>query len=611
MYPVNGTTIEGIGEVAGMALAASARAMAALNPTTNGMHSMGGSSGSSVIPPYLTNLQSFRICSCWKRREKNVWGGNVKGCYWVCEAIPVGYWREWKGLIGGKVVQPDSFWSIPKTNSHDLTTKIWFAVENSPCCCSSTSGEDTDVCGGTDPECEQTDWQSQVYPRFGIGQIVWCVYEYGAGVWRVIEAYDNIVEFQLQEPMIGCHKSAAAWLLETPCTEKSQCTCASSGSADSPCDTPCEHSPSVSPERCDENPPLRKVANIRVYDPKGIVNTQFTTHNIEHKMKCQMSCIINEAVKLTAAQGGGGKGGCGCITDGHGLNSAPPAALGTYTACSPSSGNGYSNCCSNGTWYYYVQTNSGNRIVSITNPASGLSLTNYFFNDGSGWEGVGTCTNILIHWGPCSENQGSSGSCGSGEGGYTNLCVFISTLLKNTLIIHDRELEKALKSYTSCNGEAPALTRGWAKYNTATRQFEVISYGYCSCNECNCHPLAPGSGSGSSSECQETCSGSADACIHLPNIGGTNVKNTCVSVPRRITFDCTSKKLKVEYCDLCMKCGKLEWSGTCPSSGSMDADLDATIKEVMRPLESNEIELLNFDIQGIEHLGHGSDGPPS
>jgi hypothetical protein len=66
-----------------------------------------------------------------------------------------------------------------------------------------------------------------------------------------------------------------------------------------------------------------------------------------------------------------------------------------------------------------------------------------------------------------------------------------------------------------------------------------------------------------------------------------------------------------------MKCGKLEWSGTCSSSstcssrGNTDAYLDATIKEVMRTLESNEIELLNFDIQGIEHLGHGSDGPPS
>ena len=206
--PVHGTPIHGIGDIAGMAQRADAAAGAALSPDLGGgMSGRTGSGNPTMDLPFLHNRQTFKICSCWKREESNVYGGKMLGCYWVCEAIPVGHWRDWHGAEN----PPDTFWEADVLEHGDLKTRIWWVVKDPPCC-NDNSSSDPNVStsafdGQQDSSCGCNDtheWEAASYPKFGQGQWVECFYDYDAGEWRVIDAFDGTIRFQLEEELVGC-----------------------------------------------------------------------------------------------------------------------------------------------------------------------------------------------------------------------------------------------------------------------------------------------------------------------------------------------------------------------------------------------------------------------
>src|SRR5208283_1272343 len=266
---------------------------------------------------YQANIQCFRICGCWKRHAKNVWGGDIKGCYWVCKAIPVGYWKQWKGYAGdGSVKIPDSFWQQHTLPAGYVPDEIFWVAPSSECCCTMPSSEAFTECPSADnsPCQEADDWQAMVPPKYGIGNLVWCTYEYDSGVWRVLDAFDGLIQFKLKQPMKGCHTSARADLIGYKCKDE-ECSCSASGG---PCDEPCSTEPSTWEGSCNQHVKARLRQVIRVYDPLGIVNTAFAKHcfkvdtkiiteakdRIEAEMKqaieCKRGCMGEEAAELHA-----------------------------------------------------------------------------------------------------------------------------------------------------------------------------------------------------------------------------------------------------------------------------------------------------------------------
>src|SRR5208283_5240988 len=304
--PVHGTPIHDISDISQMALSAMAIAQTGITPeTTGGMHIHKSSNSLTFSPPYQANIQCFRICGCWKRHAKNVWGGDIKGCYWVCKAIPVGYWKQWKGYAGdGSVNIPDSFWQQHTLPAGYVPNKIFWVAPSSECCCTMPSSEAFTECPSADnAPCQETDdWQAMVPPKYGIGNLVWCIYEYSSGAWRALDAFDGLIQFKLKQPMKGCHTSARADLIGYKCKDE-ECSCAASLS---PCDDPCLTEPSAWEGSCNQHVKARLRQVIRVYDPLGIVNVAFAKHNIELEMKslidCQLDCMMKTAVKLHASR---------------------------------------------------------------------------------------------------------------------------------------------------------------------------------------------------------------------------------------------------------------------------------------------------------------------
>ena len=171
--PVHGTPIHSIGDVASMAMRADAAAAAAQSPgMSGGLTGISEGSGNPTLDlPFLHNRQTFQICSCWRRKETNVFGGKMTGCYWVCDAIPVNHVRQWNWSGSGNVPPPDTFWQADKLGKNDLKTRIWCVTGPPPCCNPDDSGDG--ICDSSEQNssgCDQTDWEAAVYPKFGLGQ---------------------------------------------------------------------------------------------------------------------------------------------------------------------------------------------------------------------------------------------------------------------------------------------------------------------------------------------------------------------------------------------------------------------------------------------------------
>jgi hypothetical protein len=273
--PPHGTQIQSLGQVAAYTAANMEHVRTALAPDAGlniDVHSAGNSVAFAMRLP--AKLCAFRVCGCWSKKGTNVWGGKVTGCYWWCRAVPIAYWKQWKGLHSGVVKPPDSFWQEFQLGSDDVPTKIWWVVDSNPCCDEPSSHHNTEppLCGeGHEhhPACGEDEWQGALYPKYGVGQIVWCSLEYGSGEWRVIDAFDNIIMFRLAETLKGCHASALADILDEDCEDGN---CEGSSDTSGSFNNPSESSSSGCQP---DNRTLRKTAQIRVYDSIGRVNIDF------------------------------------------------------------------------------------------------------------------------------------------------------------------------------------------------------------------------------------------------------------------------------------------------------------------------------------------------
>ena len=69
--PIHGQPINGVGDLADMALSANQMAQNALGANIGGMYSQGGGNSLAMVPPFKHNLKCFRICSCWQRKHRS------------------------------------------------------------------------------------------------------------------------------------------------------------------------------------------------------------------------------------------------------------------------------------------------------------------------------------------------------------------------------------------------------------------------------------------------------------------------------------------------------------------------------------------------------------
>ena len=242
--PVHGTPIHGLDDIASMAMRADAAAGKALSPNLGG--GFGGNHGSDGNPtidlPFLYNRQTFKICSCWRREEKNVYGGDMLGCYWVCDAVPVNHYRNWKWSGTGAIPPPETFWTPEQLAKNDLKTRIWWPISEKPCCDTNESSSASSISNSaafddsSQPSsekcgCDDThEWEAANYPKFSEGQWVECFYDYDAGEWRLIDAFDGTIRFQLDEPLIGC-SWANATVIGFECEPCESSVTSSSGSS--------------------------------------------------------------------------------------------------------------------------------------------------------------------------------------------------------------------------------------------------------------------------------------------------------------------------------------------------------------------------------------------
>ena len=103
-YPVFGTPIRSLAEVARMASHADASAHAAKAPDTGvSLHSVSAGNSITLSPDFTESLACFQICSCWMKKKPKKRMGATKGLYWAAYAMPVPYWRDWAKNGGGNL----------------------------------------------------------------------------------------------------------------------------------------------------------------------------------------------------------------------------------------------------------------------------------------------------------------------------------------------------------------------------------------------------------------------------------------------------------------------------------------------------------------------------
>lgn len=256
--PIFGTPIRGLGEIAHLAVQAANLSHAALSPDTgSSTHSISGSHSVSLSSDFPTAIACFRICGCWKRKKSKDATGATQGLHWICKATPVEYFVDFanrnsshsssggSGSFAGSLAaqavsfssflgggsnsngdssqEPETYWQALKPDDNNTPTDIWCIIDGYPehaekCGNNgSTSGSVSGVgsliaqasTGSQRKEKINKHWQRVLYPKYGVGQWVWCIYDYSASVWRVIDAYDDLVRFILKEPLKACKQARA------------------------------------------------------------------------------------------------------------------------------------------------------------------------------------------------------------------------------------------------------------------------------------------------------------------------------------------------------------------------------------------------------------------
>lgn len=141
-----------------------------------------GTFGTRMLAARSTLVRCFEITGCWERVNPRPGIGPSQGRFWVADACPVVYYLA---------PENHTFWK----REGPTDTRIFYGL--------------------TGPDREDT-WQRSLHPRHGVGQWVWCVFDDQADVWCVIDAFDNLIRFRLNESMVGC-SSAAATAIGYPC----------------------------------------------------------------------------------------------------------------------------------------------------------------------------------------------------------------------------------------------------------------------------------------------------------------------------------------------------------------------------------------------------------
>ena len=195
LFPEPGNRVHGIRELLGYVHRIASRVSADAAIDYGGsVGALAGASGNRLSTPLGAQLRCFEVRGCWKKWNPPPTIGASRGTFWVTDAKPVTY--LW-----------DTDWHSHWECSENGPVPIFWAVED-------------------DNKCDP--WQRVLYPLYGIGQWVWCVFDYEADVWRVIHNYDPIIRFRLIEPMEGCCH-ARAYVLGYPCV-RCRVTCESSSS---------------------------------------------------------------------------------------------------------------------------------------------------------------------------------------------------------------------------------------------------------------------------------------------------------------------------------------------------------------------------------------------
>lgn len=141
-----------------------------------------GAFGTRMLSARSALIRCFEITGCWERVNPRPGIGPSQGRFWVADACAVAYY-----------LAPDNhtFWK----REGPTDTRVF--------------------CGLTGPDRDDT-WQKSLQPRHSVGQWVWCVFDDQADVWCVLDAFDSLIRFRLQESMVGC-SSALATAIGYPC----------------------------------------------------------------------------------------------------------------------------------------------------------------------------------------------------------------------------------------------------------------------------------------------------------------------------------------------------------------------------------------------------------
>lgn len=182
LMPARGTPILGLNHAMGLMGRLAQQVSANSFVQVNGMlDSEAGNNGLFVHgDPTPAKIACFEVRSRWHNTNEEGLSGASAGRYWWCDAKLVSYfWTRSSGSSSGDPEAQDTYWDA----QHSETQRVYYGV---------TSVD------------EQDTWQQVLYSRFCLGQWMWCAYDYQADVWRVIDAYDSIVRFELLEPLVGC-----------------------------------------------------------------------------------------------------------------------------------------------------------------------------------------------------------------------------------------------------------------------------------------------------------------------------------------------------------------------------------------------------------------------
>ena len=447
--------------------------------------------GTKITPPFGETLQCFEIRSCWSETNCPPANGANLGDFWVCDALPVVYW--WGPASNGS---ESASTSIAKcTAKGEYYTPLGSACTEASCGSGPGSNldsfwekvhmEDTQLekimwaVASPNGSCE---WKQAFYPKWSIGQWVWCMFDYAANVWRVIDAYDPIIRFRLIEPLNGCDK-AKAYVLFYPC-EKCKETSSSSGSSSSMirCDTDLE--PLDNENAC----PGDSYSRLLDFKDGGTINGKLTWRHygpegssVRSVSKDQGAFYwtvpedektgVNHKVIVEA------KDEAGCIYKTSWTIKIVP--------CGSMSRNG------SGQWPGHTRTCEIVKNVRFDATACKLHVEYCTIHlPPGGWCDCGA-SESASSWSSTSHHHGSSSHEITSEEG----SLFSESSSTSSSMCLDRCLENAYnrgivevhdpagidRVMFPQNGIAPYDSTGWATWRADSRRFEVISYGMKGC----------------------------------------------------------------------------------------------------------------------------------